>query len=101
MLKQLLLGLDYLHSVAVAHDDLNPGNFLLAIRQFSSQDVQNILTSCESSDKSDPVRRIDGEQDLSIPWYLYLDHLLVDLVDMEHRVSAKLSDLEAGKHGDF
>lgn len=64
LLKQLLLGHDCLHGGAIAHGDLNPGNFLLAIRQFSSQDVQNILTSCESSDKSDPVRRIDDEQDL-------------------------------------
>jgi len=27
LLKQLLLGLDYLHSGAVVHGDLNPGNF--------------------------------------------------------------------------
>jgi serine/threonine protein kinase len=98
LLKQLLLGLNCLHSGAVAHGDLNPGNFLLVIRQFSGQDVQNIRTSCENSGKSAPVRRIDGEQDLWAPRYLYLDRPLVDFVDMEHKVSAKLSDLGAGKH---
>lgn len=101
LLKQLLLGLNCLHGGAVAHGDLNPGNFLLAIRQFSSQDVQNIRTSCESSGKSDPVRRIDGEQDLWAPRYLYLDRPLIDFVDTEHQVSAKLSDLGAGKFGDL
>jgi len=30
LLKQLLLGLNCLHSGAIAHGDLNPGNFLLA-----------------------------------------------------------------------
>jgi non-specific serine/threonine protein kinase len=100
LLKQLLLGLNCLHSNAVAHGDLNPGNFLLAIRQFSSQDVQNIRTSCENSGKSAPVRRIDGAQDLWAPRYLYLDRPLVDFVDMEHKVSAKLSDLGAGKYGE-
>lgn len=99
LLKQLLLGLDCLHSNAIAHGDLNPGNLLLAIRQFSSQDVQNIRTSCENSGKSAPVRRIDGERDIWAPQYLYLDRPLVDFVDTEHKVSAKLSDLGAGKRG--
>lgn len=67
LLKQILLGLDCLHSGSIAHGDLNPGNFLLAIRQFSSQDVQNIRTSCENSGKSAPVRRIDSAQDLWAP----------------------------------
>jgi serine/threonine protein kinase len=98
LLKQLLSGLNCLHSGAIAHGDLNPGNFLLAIRQLSSQDVQSIRKSCDNGGKSAQVRSIDGEQDLCAPQYLYLDRPLVDFADMEHKVSAKLSDLGAGKH---
>jgi serine/threonine protein kinase len=99
--KQLLLGLHCLHNGEIAHGDLNPGNFLLAIRQLSSQDVKKIRTACENSDQFAPVRRIDGEQDLGAPRYLYVDRPLVDYVDMTHEVSAKLSDLGAGKHHDL
>jgi serine/threonine protein kinase len=98
--KQLLLALHWLHSRTIAHGDLNPGNFLLAIRRFSTQDVQNIRTSCGNSGKSAEVRRMDDKQDAWGPQYLYLDRPLVGFVDMEREVSAKLSDLGAGKQGD-
>jgi serine/threonine protein kinase len=98
LLKQLLLGLDCLHSNRIAHGDLNPGNLLLSIRSLSREDLKNIRKSCEAGGKSALVRRSDGKQDLWAPRYLYVDRPLADLADMEHGISAKISDLGAGKH---
>jgi serine/threonine protein kinase len=98
LLKQLLLGLDCLHSNRIAHGDLNPGNFLLSNWSLSREDLEYIRKSCEAGGKSALVQRSDGKQDLWAPRYLCIDRPLTDLVDMEHGISAKISDLGAGKH---
>jgi serine/threonine protein kinase len=98
LLKQLLLGLDCLHSNRIAHGDLNPGNFLLSIRSPSREDLGNIHKSCEAGGKSALVQRSDGKQDLWAPRYLYFDRPLTDLVDTEDGTSAQISDLGAGKN---
>jgi serine/threonine protein kinase len=98
LLKQLLLGLDCLHSNRIAHGDLNPGNSQLSIRSLSPEDLGNIRKSCEDAGRSALVQRSDGKQDLWAPRYLYIDRPLTDLVDMEHVASARISDLGAGKH---
>jgi serine/threonine protein kinase len=98
LLKQLVLGLDCLHSNRIAHGDLNPGNILLSIRSLSREDLEKIRKSCEAGGKSALAQRSDGKQDLWAPRYLYIDRPLTDLVDMEHGISAKILNLGAGKH---
>jgi serine/threonine protein kinase len=98
LLKQLLLGVDCLHSSRIAHGDLNPGNLLLCIRSLTREDLNNIRKSCEAGGKSALVQRSDGKQDLWAPRYLCIDRPLTDLVDVRNGVTAKISDLGAGKH---
>lgn len=96
LLKQLLLGLDCLHSSGIAHGDVNPGNMLLCIKPFSDQDIQSILTSSQSSPKSAPVIRLDGKEDIWAPRYLYLEQPLTDWLEVDAMMLAKVSDLGAG-----
>lgn len=92
-LKQLLLGLDCLHSSGIAHGDLSNDDFWMSIRSFTDQDVQNFRRLGGVHGISDPVWRLDGKQDLSSPQHLYASWDIVDYVDMRNVMSAKISDL--------
>ncbi|PVH86470.1 kinase-like protein [Cadophora sp. DSE1049] len=72
VLKQMLLGLHFLHSNKTTHGDGNPGNILFTLRPFTEKYIKE-LTRPPSEDKVSPlVKRKDGEDDESAPKLLYL-----------------------------
>ncbi|KAF9518782.1 hypothetical protein BS47DRAFT_197256 [Hydnum rufescens UP504] len=94
MLKQLLLGLSFLHRNGVTHTDIQPGNLLFSLPNIDSlpeSDLKTDITQPETI--SDPVQRVDGEVDLWSPRYTAIPQPLTPLATVESGFTVRISDM--------
>ena len=89
IIYQVLLGLDYMHSVGLVHGDIYSGNVLFTVRDTSHEPV-DVLHQPNSQVSAD-VSRIKGSREPGDPRHLTLDWPLNQYVSPKGDV--KLSDL--------
>ncbi|EPS36230.1 hypothetical protein H072_10368 [Dactylellina haptotyla CBS 200.50] len=94
IIKDLLLGLNWLHINKVIHGDLQPGNFLSSMKGVSSLELEDLETDADSA-KVD-VTRIDGKPDKWAPNYIVVPQGSPIEADEWPFFPVKLSDLGAG-----
>ncbi len=97
MLRQALLGLDYLHQMEIVHGDFQPGNLLFAVSGLDAVDEARVLQGTGPGLVSEPVRRQDGKEDRWAPRYLALNQPLTDCLDIGPDFTVKISDLGGGE----
>lgn len=97
MLRQALLGLDYLHQNEIVHGDFQPGNLLFSVKGLDAADEARLLQGTGPGAVSEPVRRRDGKSDLWAPRYLALDQPLTEWIDIGPDFTIKISDLGGGE----
>ncbi|KAF9505645.1 hypothetical protein BS47DRAFT_1367920 [Hydnum rufescens UP504] len=94
MLKQLLLGLSFLHRNGVTHTDIQPGNILFSLPNINflrESDLKTDITQSETI--SDPVERLDGKVDLWSPRYTAVPQPLISLTTLEPGFTVRISDM--------
>jgi serine/threonine protein kinase len=101
ILRQALLGIDFLHRIGIVHGDLQPGNLL-----FAATDIQSVEESRLSQEGVDPsslvpLERRDGKVDLWAPPYLALNQPIaefveLDFVEQDPNFVLKISDMGEG-----
>lgn len=71
ILRQIILGISYLHSKRVIHGDLHCGNLLLVPPNLDTDDLANMDNlAADKAEGNFPVTRLDGRIDLSAPRYI-------------------------------
>ncbi len=101
ILRDILLGLCFLHSHSVVHGDLHPGNILANITPLSSEDAEDRLRLGKGLEQPAtegvPLRRRDGKVDLWAPSYLLPPAPLDGLVSFDFGIdpAVKIADLGA------
>ncbi|KAI9731521.1 MAG: hypothetical protein M1834_004641 [Cirrosporium novae-zelandiae] len=94
LIRQALLGLDFLHQERIAHGDFQPGNILFSISNLRSLDKKQLAQDFNAEGAiSGPVRRLDGTIDPGAPRYLALNQSLSHYVNLGHDFVAKISDM--------
>ena len=121
ILRQTLLGIDFLHNNGIAHGDLQPGNILFSVKDLSSVsenqlaqvdneglDFVKIVDSdgrvqfhrpSESDQledaalKSEATFDVDGKHIPSVPRYIVTKQPMFDYMDLDPPISVKISDL--------
>ncbi|EPS35761.1 hypothetical protein H072_10753 [Dactylellina haptotyla CBS 200.50] len=93
ILKDVLLGLNFLHQNGITHGDLQPGNFLSSIEGLDNLGAEDLDVKVE--DVAVEVKRLDGKLDKWAPKYLAMPRLLVQ-TDQWPVFPVKISDLGAG-----
>ncbi|KAF3287314.1 hypothetical protein TWF970_007042 [Orbilia oligospora] len=92
ILKEILLGLNFLHQNGVVHGDLHPGNFLSSVKGLNSLETRNFMARIREATVE--VKRIDEKLDRWAPKYLAMPQPLVET--NQRLVSPiKISDLGA------
>ncbi len=99
IIHHLLLGLDFIHSKGLAHGDFHAGNSLFSLRNMSEVSFEELRQSQDMV--SARVRRLDGSNDPSAPWFLTLDQPLREWVATGDDLRIKISDLGSGKKASF
>ena len=119
VMRQILLGIDFLHKNGIAHGDLQPGNVLFSVKDLSTfresdlaqadplgktfvkkineegeVDFQH-LTTGEKDAEADVYtqRHINGKPDPSAPRYIVPKEPMFKYVDLEPPLLVKISDL--------
>ncbi|KAI0439797.1 serine/threonine-protein kinase SRPK3 [Xylaria telfairii] len=69
ILRNILAGLDFLHSNDIVHGDLQSGNLLFSLKELAKLDPEKLLQN-EANSQLDPITRIDGKVDRWSPRYL-------------------------------
>ncbi|KAG9233967.1 kinase-like domain-containing protein [Amylocarpus encephaloides] len=93
ILRQDLLGIDFLHQSGISHGDLQPGNLLFSVAalylwtRFVYRNKKSILLSLQ------PIERQDRKVDLWAPKYLAVNQLLTEFVDLNPNFVIKISDM--------
>ena len=89
LVYQVLLGLDFMHSVGVIHGDLHAANVLFALRDLSKESIDSLR---QPDDKiSVDIKRLNGPLQPGDPRHLSLDRPLVSYLSPDGDV--KISDL--------
>lgn len=96
ILRQTLLGIDFLHQAGIIHGDLQPGNLLFPIKELTQIDESLLIQQRDSKSVSEPVRRLDGKVDRWAPRYLALSQPLYKLAYLEKDFAIKISDMGGG-----
>lgn len=96
ILRQTLLGIDFLHQAGIVHGDLQPGNLLFPIKNLSQTDENLLIQRCDDESVSEPVRRLDEKVDPWAPRYLTLNQPLENFVYLEKDFAIKISDMGGG-----
>jgi serine/threonine protein kinase len=96
ILRQVLLGIEFLHGIGIAHGDIQPGNLL-----FAATDIQSVEENRLSQQDIDPsslipLERQDGKIDLWAPTYLALNQPLTEFMEIRTNFVIKISDMGAG-----
>ncbi|KAL0940234.1 serine/threonine-protein kinase SRPK3 [Colletotrichum truncatum] len=92
ILRQVLLGLRFLHDSGVVHGDLQSGNVLFALQDLSRFGREALKQKTDKS-RIDPVQRIDGKLDKWAPRYLVVSEPLSEYALSGSDEVVKLSDL--------
>lgn len=96
ILKDLLRGLQFLHSNKVVHGDVHKGNILVNARlPKCTADSLEILR--QPADQARPLERLDGKKDLWAPPYLLPPANLRSFVSTELDPVIKLTDMGEGQ----
>ncbi|KAK0370845.1 serine/threonine-protein kinase SRPK3 [Colletotrichum limetticola] len=93
ILRHVLSGLNFLHSIGIVHGDLQSGNILFALQDFHLLDRQVLKQDENDASKIDMLRRIDGKLDRWAPKYLAVSDPLSDFMLEGQCQVTKLSDL--------
>lgn len=96
ILRQTLLGIDFLHQAGIVHGDLQPGNLLFPVEDLAQIDENLLIQQCDAGSVSAPVRRLDGKVDQWAPRYLALNRPLDKFVYLEKDFAIKISDMGGG-----
>jgi serine/threonine protein kinase len=86
---QVLLGLDYMHSVGVVHGDLYAANVLFALRELSEEPLETLRQPDDQISMG--VKRVNGPLQPGDPRHLSLDRPLNLYLSADGNV--KISDL--------
>ena len=70
MLRQVLLGLAYLHQNGIVHGDLQPGNLLFSASGLNKSSDAASTQGTGPDDNCEPVYRRDKKEDRWAPKYL-------------------------------
>lgn len=95
ILVHTLRGLAFIHQNRVVHSDVQPGNLLFSIDDITA--LQEDELRQDEAATAVPLCRTDGKADIWAPQNLYLEQPLFDRVQLDSRLSVKLSDLGAGE----
>ncbi|RDL34661.1 Uncharacterized protein BP5553_07789 [Venustampulla echinocandica] len=93
ILRQALLGIDFLHRIGIAHGDLQPGNLLFLARDLTSVGEIRLSQKVIEPTSLEPVKRQDGKVDLWAPKYLAVNQPLTEFVELDHNFVIKISDM--------
>ena len=97
ILKQALLGIDFLHKNGIVHGDLQPGNLLFSVKDLDSVGELQLSQKEQEPKSFVPVERLDGKIDLWAPKYLVENRSLTEFVDLSPSFRIKISDMGGGK----
>ncbi|KAI8948600.1 serine/threonine-protein kinase SRPK3 [Xylaria longipes] len=98
ILRNILSGLDFLHSNGIAHGDLQSGNLLFSLQGLTGIDPDKLRQN-EANSQLDPVTRVDGKVDQWAPRYLAVpEPLTQDVLPDEQQI---LYDQQIVKLADF
>lgn len=97
-LRDILLGLQFLHANGVVHGDLHMGNILVNMRPVEMDDT-SLQRLEQSPSQGRPLRRLDGKVDRWAPLYLLEPTTLFDYCSLELDPQVKITDLGGGKLG--
>lgn len=93
-LKQLLLGLSFLHHNGVVHTDIQHGNILFSVPNIDSLPESDLQTDINQGEIiSKPVQRVDGKIDLWSPRNTFIPQPLTSLATVEPGFTVRVSDM--------
>lgn len=119
VIRQMLLGIDFLHKSGIVHGDLQPGNILFSVKDLSTLSEKELAqtdpqgkiftktvdnkgevefhdSEAQSTDAQEYFhngRYIDGKLDPSAPRYIIAKNPVFDCVDLDPPLLIKISDL--------
>ncbi|KAI1747585.1 hypothetical protein F4782DRAFT_535246 [Xylaria castorea] len=86
ILRNILSGLDFLHSNGIAHGDLQSGNLLFSFQSLTGTDPDKLQQN-EAKSQLDPVTRVDGKVIRWSPLHLAVpEPLTKDVVPDERQI---------------
>lgn len=95
ILRQILLGISYLHSKHVIHGDIHCGNLLLVPPKLNLANTDNLAP--DKAEGNFPVTRLDGKIDLSAPQYTDTTISYLSQVYRGSDQIVQISDLGSGE----
>jgi serine/threonine protein kinase len=111
ILRQALLGLDFLHQNGIAHDVLQEGNLLFSAKDLSAVGEEALspkLLPMEEEDRCwvrtyELLERADGKIDLWAPKFLFISQPLIEpeFVNLDQDFVIKISDMGSGSFHSF
>jgi serine/threonine protein kinase len=96
ILRQALLGIDFLHESGISHGDLQPGNLLFSVTDLISVDEIRLSQQELYPTSLQPIERQDKKVDLWAPKYLAVNQPLTEFVDLDPNFVIKISDMGGG-----